>query len=584
MNPQPMALSALWIFLASALLALPARAADAKPNVIIVLVDDAGYGDFSCHGNPVIKTPAIDQLHRESVRLTDFHVCPMCTPTRGQILTGRDALANGAMNVSSGRTPLRRNIPTMADLFAAAGYRTGHFGKWHLGDNYPYRPQDRGFQETIHCRSWGMASAADPWNNDCFDDFYFHNGKPEQIPGYNTDVFFGEAMKWIKAKKDQPFLVYLPLTAAHGPHFVPDKYRVPYKNQKLNVASFFGMIANIDENMAKLESFLQAEGLRDNTIVIFMTDNGGTAGVPVFNAGMRGSKQQYYEGGHRVPCFIRWAAGKFRPAGDLAGVTEAQDLVPTLLDLSGIKATTTFDGASLASALRDEKQTIPNRILVVQYSRIPTPRPQKGDACVMWQNWRLVEDKELYDLKSDPAQKNNVLDKHPEIAKKLRDHYAAWWAKIDKGLDEFQPIHVGSDAENPVRLSPCDWQDTHCDQSAQVRRGEKKVAPWNIQVEKDGDYEITLQRWPRESGLALTAASPAFQGVDGGFPAGVALPIAKARLRIADFDRTADVKGDEKGITFTVPLKAGRTQLHTLFLDAKGQDLCSAYYTEVRRK
>ena len=152
--------------------AVPARAAvqsaaERKPNVLIVLLDDAGYGDFSCHGNPVMKTPQIDKLHRESIRLTDFHVTPMCTPTRGQIMTGRDALANGAMNVARGRSLLRRDIPTVADMFAANGYRTGHFGKWHLGDNYPYRPHDRGFQETIYCKSWGMASVADYWNNCC---------------------------------------------------------------------------------------------------------------------------------------------------------------------------------------------------------------------------------------------------------------------------------------------------------------------------------------------------------------------------------------------------------------------------------
>ena len=188
-----------------------------------MLIDDQGYGDFSCHGHPSLKTPNVDRLHGESVRFIDFHVCPMCTPTRSQIMTGRHCLANGAMNVSSGRTPLRLGIPTAANVFAANGYRTGHFGKWHLGDNYPYRPQDRGFQETIHCKSWGMASAADYWNNDCFDDWFSHNGKIEQFPGYNTDMLFAEAMKWMKAQHDQgkPFFVYLPTTAVHAPLLRP---------------------------------------------------------------------------------------------------------------------------------------------------------------------------------------------------------------------------------------------------------------------------------------------------------------------------------------------------------------------------
>jgi arylsulfatase len=565
-----------------------ARAADPaqKPNVIIVLVDDAGYGDFSCLGNPVMKTPHIDRLHGQSVRFTDFHVCPMCTPTRGQIMTGRDCLANGAMNVSSGRTPLRRDIPTAADIFAANGYRTGHFGKWHLGDNYPYRPHDRGFHETIHCKSWGISSAADYWNDHCFEDHYWHNGVAKKFPGYNTDVFFGEAMRWMKTQHErkQPFFVYLPLTAVHSPHFVPEKYRTPYRDQKPDVAGFFGMLANIDENMAKLDGMLKGEGLLDNTILIFMTDNGGTAGVPVFNAGMRGRKQELYEGGHRVPCFVRWPAGKLRSAGDVPDVTQCQDLLPTLIELCGLKKpSATFDGTSLAGLLRGTQEKL-DRILVVQYSRIPTPRPSKGDAAVMWQKWRLVGDKELYDLRTDPAQKANVIEKHPDVVKKLREHYSKWWAGVEKGLDEFQPISVGAEAETLTRLSPADWQDVHFDQSLQVRRGDRKNGPWNLRVERDGDYEITLRRWPGESGLAITAAAPALKTAEAQLPAGAALPIAKARLKIADYDKAQPVKEGDKGATFIVTLKAGRTQLHTWFLDADGKELCGAYYVEVRRK
>src|SRR4051812_49591130 len=157
--------------------------ARSKPNVIIVMTDDQGYGDLACHGNPELKTPNLDRLHREGLRLIDFHVTPMCTPTRGQLLSGRDALANGAMNVSSGRTMLRPGFPTMAEDFAAAGYRTGQFGKWHLGDVYPYRPQDRGFQEALFFPSSHIGSAADAWDNDYFDDVYQQNGTRRRFEG-----------------------------------------------------------------------------------------------------------------------------------------------------------------------------------------------------------------------------------------------------------------------------------------------------------------------------------------------------------------------------------------------------------------
>lgn len=569
-------------------LAVTARSVEspAKPNVIIVLVDDAGYGDFACHGNPIVKTPSIDKLYHESIRLADFHVAPMCTPTRSQLMTGLDCLRNGAMNVSSGRTMLRRGIPTMADVFAAGGYRTGHFGKWHLGDSFPYRPHDRGFHETIYIKSWGITSAADYWNNDYFDDTFWHNGVPQQYSGYCTDVWFAEAMKWMKARHErkQPFFVYLPLNAAHGPLFVPDKYREAYRNQPRNVASFYGMIANIDENMGKLDAWLGESGLRDNTIVIFMTDNGATAGANVYNAGMRGRKMELYEGGHRVPCFIRWPEGKLRPAGDVPDLAQIQDLLPTLIDLCGLKkpAYAQFDGSSLAGLLRDER--LSDRTLVVQYSRIEKPRPSRGDACVMWRRWRLVNDQELFDLTADPAQTRNVADQNEDIVKKMREHYDKWWARVEPMVDDFSYISVGADAENSVQLCPGDWLDVHCDQSAQARRGEPKNAPWNAIVEKDGDYEISLRRYPKEANLAITAGFPPVQVTDGQLPEGRALPIAKARLRISDFDATRAVSTNDKAATFIVKLKAGKTQLHTWFYDAEGKELCGAFYTEVRKK
>lgn len=565
---------------------LPASAQTPKPNVILILSDDQGYGDFSCHGNPILKTPNLDKLHGESLRLTDFHVGPMCTPTRGQLLTGRSALANGAMCVSCGRTPLRRGIPTMADVFKASGYRTAHFGKWHLGDSYPFRPIDRGFEESITCRSWGVSSAADQWNNDCFDDTYLHNGTPKQFPGYNTDVFFNQAMNWMKARKEKQerFFVYLPLTAAHGPHFVPEKYKKPYANLKPNVAGFFGMIANLDENIGRLEAFLQEQKLRDNTILIFLTDNGGTAGVPIFNAGMRGRKMELYEGGHRVPCFIRWPSGDLRAVGDIPNLTQAQDLLPTLIELCELtRPPVDFDGMSLAPLLQGRPLRIDDRVLIVQYASIRGAiRPQKGEACVMWGRWRLVNDKELYNLDTDPEQKQNVFKEQFALAQRLRVQYNAWWNQVEPGLDRFEPLSVGSAAEPLVRLTPADWEDVHCDQSAQSRRGENKNGRWHILVERAGTYEITLRRYPKEADLPVTAAAPAHKGELGNLPEGKALPIARARVRFDRQDEEQPVKATDKGITFRMDLKPGVTRLQTWFYDDKGMELCGAYYTDVQ--
>lgn len=597
-------LVAVWL----AAFGLPAAfsAAQNAPNVVLVMTDDQGYGDLGCHGNAIVKTPHLDQLHGESIRLVDFHVEPMCTPTRGQLLTGVHCLRNGAMNVSSGRTFLRREFPTLGDLFGKAGYATGVFGKWHLGDNYPYRPQDRGFQESVWYPSSHIGSAPDQWNNDYFDDVYTHNGVRKQFTGYTTDVFFSEAIRWMKSRANErkPFFCYLPTAAAHGPLFVPPKYREPYEKQGLkpNVARFFGMIANIDENMGRLDAFLKEAGIRDNTLVIFLTDNGGTAGVQTFNAGMRGSKITLYEGGHRVPCFIRWPAGKLRSTGDVAGLTAVQDLAPTLVELCGLpvghvsnvpvgtNATTNatsplkFDGVSLAAVLRGTAEPPADRMVIAQFSRMQKPVPERGDACVMWRKWRLVEDKELYDVAADPAQAKNVFDEHPDIVAKMRAHYANWWSEVSPRVNEHSAIIIGSDAENPAQLSPADWEDSFLDQGGQIRSGLKRNGVWNMIVDRAGDYEFELRRWARDADAAFSAGLPATKHADGQFTAGAALPVAKVRIRVGSSEADKTVTASDKSAVFTLTLPAGRTRLQTWLLDDKDQEIAGAYYVYVRRK
>jgi arylsulfatase A-like enzyme len=559
-----------------------------RPNVIVVITDDQGYGDFSCHGNPVLKTPNLDRLRSESLRFSDFHVSPMCTPTRGQLLTGLDCLRNGAMNVSSGRTLLRREAPTMANLFADAGYQCGHFGKWHLGDNYPYRPQDRGFHETVYYPSSHISSAPDFWNNDYFDDTYWHNGVRQKYEGYTTDVFFNEAIGWMKSQQqaDKPFFCYLATAAAHGPLFVPDKYRQPYQKLPRNVASFFGMVANIDENIGRLESFLADSGLRDDTILVFLNDNGGTAGVSVYNAGLRGRKIELYEGGHRAACFLRWPQGKLRAACDIGELTHVQDILPTLSDLCGftVPANRSLDGMSLAPLLKSDDARLPDRTLVIQFSRMNAPRPKQGDACVLWRNWRLVSDKELYDVAHDPGQKQDVAAEHPDIVARLREHYASWWSGVEPQVNQFSRLVLGSDRQNPTTLSPCEWADVFLDQSRQIRGGVPRNGVWHVEVERDGQYEFTLRRWPAEAMTPLAAAAPAYQGEDGSFPAGVALPIAQARIKIAGSEQSIAVKSDDSTATFTIDLSAGPAELQTWFLAADGRELCGAYYVTVERK
>ena len=587
----------------------PASAAGPeKPNVILVLTDDQGYGDLGCHGNPILKTPYLDRLHGQSIRFTDFHVAPMCTPTRSELMTGRDALVTGAYCACSGRTFIRPSMPTMAEIFAAGGYRTALFGKWHLGDNYPNRAWDRGFEEAVYHLGWGITSTPDYWNNDYFDDFFRHNGQIKHYPGYCTDVWFAAARRWIESCRaaGEPFFAYISTNAPHGPFFAPKEYREPYKDLDRDTAGFFAMIANIDDNMARLDAMLEETGLRKNTIFIFMTDNGGTGGIKVYNAGMRGAKASLYEGGHRVPCFIRWPGGGLRAPGDVDTLVHGRDLLPTLIDLCGLARpkNTQFDGTSLAPLIRGEDQPeLADRTMVVQYGGLFNSHPQKWDSAVLSGRWRLVNGKELYDVKADPGQTRDIAADRPVVVRKMREHYESWWRRVEPTLWEFNTITIGSDAENPACLTSLDWlapklvlaaQTVDVRQLGQVAVVEGSLpmgrpmpvlnCPWNVLVERDGQYEISLRRWPVEADTPITAPLPPYQGVDGSYPAGKALPATKARLKIGPVDVSKPVGPEDKAVTFNVNLPAGKTLLETWFYDAQGKELCGALYVYVRRK
>jgi arylsulfatase A-like enzyme len=567
------------LFLGLAPLAI--AAGPARPNVLIVLLDDVGYGDFSCHGHPFLQTPHFDRLHGESVRLTDFHVAPMCSPTRGQLLTGVHGLRTGVTSVTSARTYLRPEFATAPQLFAAAGWRTGIFGKWHLGDSYPHRPMDKGFQTAVWLRGWGFTSAPE-FSNSLINGTVQRGEKAERFPGYITDFCFDEAMAWMRARqaKAEPFFCYLPLNAAHAPHTVPEKYLAAFAGRP--TPAFFGMIANLDENMGRLEAFLRDTGLRENTLVIFMTDNGGTAGVRTYNAGLRAGKVTYYDGGHRVPCFVRWPAGGLRAAGDVATVTQVQDILPTLLEFTGIAkpAGPAFDGLSLAPLLRGQTDTLPDRMIVVQYGpgagAKDTSGPKKFQSAVLWNQWRLVQGTELYDINADRAQVRDLASAHPEIVADLRARYEAWWSTVAPRLDDFVPTSIGAAAENPVLLTSSDWQDAYADNAGHVRNavGGPRGGPWHVQVDRPGEYEFALRRWPFDLDADLAGNIT---------PPGKALPIAAAQLTIAGQQLTAPAPAHAKEVVLRTRLPAGRTQLRAWFQDAAGQDLCGAFYVKVTR-
>ena len=545
-----------------------------RPNVVLIVTDDQGYGDLACHGNPVLKTPNLDRLHSRSVRLTDFHVAPMCTPTRGQLLTGRDAMANGATFVCLGRSMMRRGLPTLAEAFKAGGYRTALFGKWHLGDSYPHRPMDRGFDTVVRHGAWGITSIPDYFGNDYFDDTYRHNGRHEQYDGYCTDVWFTEAMQWMKARHraGDPFFCYVPTNVPHVPHWVADRYAEPYRGK--GPEKFFGMIANLDENVGRLAQFLDEQDLARNTLLVFMTDNGTAAGEKVYNAGMRGKKRSYYDGGHRVPCFIRWPAGRIGPPRDIEHLAHVQDILPTLLDLCGLKTPdgADCDGVSLAPLLRGDADRLPDRMLVVQYG----DKPKARDAAVLWNKWRLVKGTELYRIDDDPGQKHDIASKHPQIVRRMREHYERWWNKVQPCFQQTRWIDLGAEQANPMMLYSSDWRGSYADNWGNLARGDR-IGQWDVRVTRPGRYAFTLYRWPPEARAAMDAP------LSGPYGKGRAVPVRQARLQIGGFDQTIPASSGTPSVRFALELDSGDYELRTWLSSASGRALCSAYYVRVER-
>ena len=558
--------------------------ASSKPNVILVMTDDQGYGDLGCHGNTMIRTPALDKLHAESLRLTDFHVSPVCTPTRASLMTGQDCVRVGAWATTWGRSLPYADEVMMPALFRAGGYRTGMFGKWHLGDNYPFRPQDRGFDHVVCHGGGGVGQTPDYWGNDYFDDTYFHNGVPKKHTGYCTDIWFDEAMKFITANKDRPFFAYVSTNAPHNPLNVANKYFEPYmkKGVQASMARFYGMIENIDENMGRLIAGLDKLGLAKNTILIFMTDNGTAAGGRAskgkrwtgFNAQMRGKKGSIYDGGHRVPCFWRWPGGGLGGGQDVAPLTAHIDMAPTLIDLCSLKKPdkVKFDGVSLAPLLLGRAKALPDRHIFAQFRQNNSP-PAKWSCTVMSDKWRLVGGSQLYDIRTDPGQKKDIAAQHPEIVKKLRAAGERRWSEVSKRFDEPSRIVIGSDAENPSRLTGFDWSAGTPWNQSHVRGGNAIVSFWTVQVARAGTYEIALRRWPEEADTPINAAPK------GGKP----IRVSKARLKIADVDQTIPVAQGDLAATFRIKLPAGPAKLETWFIDPKGAARHGAYYAYIKR-
>jgi hypothetical protein len=451
----------------------------------------------------------------------------------------------------------------------------------------------------------GISQVPDYWGNDYFDDHYFVNGEPKAFNGYCTDVFFDETIRFIEQNADQPFFCVLACNAPHAPYNVDAKYSDLYKDKVSHMerACFYGMISNIDENFARLESKLDDLGIAGNTILIFMTDNGTSMrDEDLYNAGLRGAKGSAYEGGHRVPFFLRWPNGNLLSPRDINTLTANIDLMPTLLDLCGIEFPS-CDGVSLKPLLKQEHPDWPQRTIVTDSQRLPFPVKWRTSA-VMTDRWRLINGAELYDIHADRGQRNDLSVQYPEIVDRLRMAYERWWELVSVQFEETVPISIGG-PDNPVSLCAHDWRhpdDPHYtdptvaevnsylvyDQS-QVRKGMGENGYFEILVERAGRYRFELRRWPSEAGLPVTAGiEPTTQGwrsdvilerYHDKYSGGIALSYVQGGISIAGVERERAIEPGAESLSFDLDLAEGETQLRAWFSDSAGM-VRGAYYVE----
>lgn len=437
----------------------PVRAADrSRPNVLLIITDDQGYGDFSIHGNPHVQTPHIDRLGESSVRFERFFVNAFCAPTRAALLTGRYSLRTGVYGVTHNKEAMRSEEVTLAEALGASGYRTACIGKWHNGEQYPHTPLGQGFQRVL-----GFNNGH--WNN-YFNATLLRGHAHESTRGYISDVLTDEAIAFIERPAETPFFCYLAYNAPHSPFQCPDADFERFKMKSLDddVAAFYGMCENIDRNVGRLLARLDERGLSRDTIVVFLTDNGGTAGVKLYNAGMRGGKVSMHEGGSRVPLFVRWPAAGWTPH-IAAPIVAHFDVLPTLLDLCGVKrpAGPPLDGISLRPLLESTERpaTWPERTLFIHHPVDETNRYPGG---VRTQQFRLTREMqtkrqggtigpwELYDMVADPGETKNLASERTDLVESLARQYEAWYDDVTRDGRRRMPLPVGYAEHNPVEL------------------------------------------------------------------------------------------------------------------------------------
>jgi len=490
-----------------------------RPNIVVIICDDLAYGDLACHGNPYTRTTHLDRLHAESIRFTRYCSGPLCTPARASLMTGRYPYRTRAIDTYIGRSMIDPEEVTLGEIYQAAGYRTGIFGKWHLGDNFPMRPCDMGFSESLVHRGGGIGQYGDIVGQSYFDPVLHRNGVPEQHLGYCTDIFAEATCNFVERFQNEPFFIYMATNAPHSPLEVSDHYINYYTQMGLNdkVARLYGMVDNIDWNVGRVLVQLSRLGLEDNTIVIFTSDHGPCGSVSVngkvrWNADLRGQKGQMYEGGVKVPFFVRWPDGIPEAGRDVDRIANPIDILPTLTDATNLELPEEIklDGTSLKPLLQDANAASawPDRQIKMQWHRGDEPLRYRNYA-VIGQQYKLYRpnDKapdELYDLLADPSEKENIASRHADLVRDMRQDYDTWFDDVSSTREDNYappPIYIGTPYENPTTLTRQDWRVTHTVKTeGNVGWDPDDEGHWIVRVMVSGAFRVRLRFRSRSRG------------------------------------------------------------------------------------
>lgn len=472
-------------------------AAPRRPNVVVFLSDDQGWGDFSNSGNTNLSTPHIDSLARDGAVFSAFFVCPVCSPTRAEFLTGRYHPRGNIYSTSTGGERLDLDETTIADHFKRAGYATGCFGKWHNGSQWPYHPLARGFSEYYGFTSghWG----------DYFDPPLEHNGQIVRGKGFITDDLTDHAMAFIEQHRDQPFFCYVPYNTPHSPMQVPDKFYAKFKDADLKLRAdrpeqedldftraALAMCENIDWNVGRVLAKLDELKLADDTIVLYFCDNGPNGAR--WNGTMKGRKGSTDEGGVRSPLFVRYPRG-VKAKNIIGNVSGAIDLLPTLAELCNVKleGSRPLDGRSFSPLLKGQSEALPDRMLVSHWN---------GKVSVRTGQYRLDSEGKLYEPKVDPAQKRDLSAQHPEVTAQLRAEVQRWRSEVLSQLSKDpQPFPVGY-REFPTTFLPArdglphgnierSAKAPNCSYFTNWTSTEDRIT-WDVEVAAAGRYEATI--------------------------------------------------------------------------------------------